>query len=618
MPRYIPVCLVLLWLGQTGGTVFAQTSSRTPPDPVSRQASAAGGRIRGVVHDDAGQRIGGANIIALGTTLAAARTDSAGRFDLALPPGEYILRANREGYTSTYREPVRVQTSVALEREITLIRQGPFDPTKATDVAGIAPLMIVPDTDDHSHSEAAWRLRQLTRTVLRDTAASASNGTGSTDTFGGPSAADSSITNSALAAASFIGRTDFTGQVNFITTSALSQTTLGTQNDWARGVAYAAVGAPVGVRGDWLIRGAMTAGEFSSWALVGEYDGRETETHAIHAGVSYSSQDLFASGPTTLTPVAIGSRGVGGVYGADRWQVTEAFQLEGGIRLDRYDYVETPTLVSQYAGTRVRITGQTTVVARFGNRMVAPGADEFLPPSTSGPWLPPQRTFSALIAGVPLQAERVLESQVGFDQTFGENGSRTFRGRYFTESTTNQVSTLFGLDDRSAVGHYYVSTPGNVEVQGWTVGIAGHLLRNVSGCLDYSLANADWSTNRMSRAVRWLAPSTVRRGEERFHDVTGQLSAYIPHTATQLSVVYRINTAFAGPSHVDRSPALAGRFNIEVRQELPYQPLRGGRLEVVFAARNLLRDDLAGGSIYDELLTVAPPLRLLGGVQVRF
>jgi hypothetical protein len=57
---------------------------------------------------------------------------------------------------------------------------------------------------------------------------------------------------------------------------------------------------------------------------------------------------------------------------------------------------------------------------------------------------------------------------------------------------------------------------------------------------------------------------------------------------------------------------------VEVRQQLPYQPLRNGTLNLLFAVRTLLHDQGEYGSYYDELLTVKPPLRLTGGVQVQF
>jgi hypothetical protein len=57
---------------------------------------------------------------------------------------------------------------------------------------------------------------------------------------------------------------------------------------------------------------------------------------------------------------------------------------------------------------------------------------------------------------------------------------------------------------------------------------------------------------------------------------------------------------------------------VQIRQALPYQPTRGGRLELIFSIRNLFRDLRGEASFYDELLTVKPPLRVMGGIQVRF
>ena len=137
-------------------------NSGLPPPVLVKQASAAGGRIQGVVRDDLGKVVGGANIVALGTTLAAARSDVRGKFLLMLPAGEYILRATRDGYVSTYREPVRVQTSVSLERNITLIRQSQLE------AAAVGTIPVLAEDTEHAHSDAAWWLRHLPRTVLRD------------------------------------------------------------------------------------------------------------------------------------------------------------------------------------------------------------------------------------------------------------------------------------------------------------------------------------------------------------------------------------------------------------------------------------------------------------------
>jgi len=65
-----------------------------------------------------------------------------------------------------------------------------------------------------------------------------------------------------------------------------------------------------------------------------------------------------------------------------------------------------------------------------------------------------------------------------------------------------------------------------------------------------------------------------------------------------------------------------GRFDVQVRQALPFQPIQGGTIEVLVAMSNMFRDPANAGafgaSSYDELLTVRAPRRVLGGVQVRF
>src|SRR5439155_17507482 len=129
----------------------------------------------------AGRAVAGASVIALGAMPMPimARSDTTGRFQLALPPGQYILRANRQGYVSTYREPVRVQSSVQLERTITLVREGATDrvlliagsgPAAAARLSNDPPQAADDEKDGHAHNEMAWRLRHLTPTALRDIA----------------------------------------------------------------------------------------------------------------------------------------------------------------------------------------------------------------------------------------------------------------------------------------------------------------------------------------------------------------------------------------------------------------------------------------------------------------
>ena len=94
MPRHVPVSIALL-----SQSVGRDERVRSATWTYARAGGASrpplrGGHIRGVVRDEHGSAVGGVSIVALGTTLASAQSDSTGRFTLALPPGEYVLRAD--------------------------------------------------------------------------------------------------------------------------------------------------------------------------------------------------------------------------------------------------------------------------------------------------------------------------------------------------------------------------------------------------------------------------------------------------------------------------------------------------------------------------------------------
>ncbi len=628
MPRHIPVLVRATAIAAIAlSPDFATAQSAGLGRPVTTQASAGAGRVLGVVRDDAGHAIGGASIIAVGTTSAMARSDERGRYSLALMPGEYILRASHERYISTYREPVRVQTSARLERHITLVRpgiqSGPPVMTAAMAKAGaVAQTPGDPDRD-HSHSDAAWRLRHLPRSVLRDGSTSgeaAAESSNPARASAGGSVFDRAVLGSARRATSFFADTDFNGQVDFLTTSVRSGPSGWMPEQWPRGVAYVAVGAQAGALGDWRMRGAVSAGDgrVPAWVLLGEFLARDDAAHAFRVGVSYSAQgvDPRSSRPGLAAPT--GARHVAGIYGSDRWRVWPGVVLDYGLRLDRYDYLEQPGLVSPMVGGRVSVLPRTTLVARASRRRLAPGADEFLPPPASGPWLPPDRTFSPLVGRAPIRAEDARHYEVGVEYALGAaDRPHAVSVRRFRQAVLDQGATLFGVDATRGLGHYYVATPGSVVLDGWVLGARGRWRQRVHASVDYTMAVADWQAHRQARWIQRVAPSVVRANRERVHDVMTSIDAEIPETRTRVTLVLRANSAF---SRADgrSAPVADGRFDVEIHQALPYQPIHGGRLELLFAVRTLFRDGRDMASFYDEVLTVAPPLRLVGGFQIRF
>jgi len=621
MPQRLnAIVVVAVLLGMPLGAAAQQTERAARLVP--QRASAAAGSIHGVVKDDTGALVAGVSVVAMGTALASVRSDEDGRYNLSLPPGEYILRASRDGYVSTFREPVRIQTSARLQRDITLLREGETAARLMASAGGLQPgpgdllTPLAPD-DQHSHSEIAWRLRHLFRSILRDEAPAGGGiegGNGAGDFRPKGSFLDRVVLESARAATAYFAQTDFSGQVHLLATGMLEPGGWRPEH-WFQGVAYGAVSAPVGTYGDWKVRGAIDAGGLSAWVLLAEYRASSDLRHAFHVGMSFAAQ---RTGVVSASRQLAGdSRSVGAVFGSDTWHVRPGLELEYGLRVDRYDYVSGPAMASPHVGARVTVLPGTRVVARTSRRAVAPGATEFLPPATSSPWLPPDRTFSPLAAGAAYRAEQVRSFELGLEHDLGTR-STTVAVRRFRQSSADQIATLFGPDAGQGPGHYRVASPGSVDVDGWRVGLWGELAPGMHAAIEYLTGEAAWTPGGEPRALDLLAPSAVRTGAERLHDVTFNVDADLAPTNTRVTMAYRVSSAFSAGTRTESEPGLDTRFDLEVRQGLPYRPLGGSQLELMLAVRNLFRDTREEGSLYDELLTIAPPLRFTGGVRIRF
>lgn len=604
--KRLPVLVALLCLA-TAHETAAQSHS---PLPVAVRASSAPvSGVAGVVVDEDGAGVDGVSILAMGTTLAMVRTDDTGRFSLRLPPGPYVLRATRDGYISTYRELIDVRREITISRSITLIRADEleerpvlastaqpaavFDPLPASDEAG---------DGEASTSETAWRLRHLPRTALRDEAGTAA--------WTSPA---SSRDRSTMTLA------DLSGRVDVLTTSAFNGEEGWPGHDVPRSVAYVVLGAPVGRHGDWTVRTSLAGGERSAWTLVGEYATKTDRAHAFRTGVSYSAQ-TFADPAIGHSLAAIDNvRRAGGVFFTDHWTVTRALSIESGLQIDRYDYLTDPSLVSARLAVRHGLPGRIALVAVASPHMVAPGAAEFSAPAASGVWMPPERTFSPLDDAHGLEAQRIDEYAFGFDAPLvsaRDQDAVVLRVRRFIETSTNQVATVFGLNEASEVGHYYLASPGHVAVDGWMVGVTSTLAPDVVASIDYSRTFATWNAGATPGAAFGHASSLVRRGTERLHDITASVDANVPATSTRVRLALRIDSGYSR-AYQPRA-VVAARYALEVRQLLPVEIFSGGSLNVLASIRTLHRDLDEPGGFYDELLTVAPPTRLTCGLQLRF
>ena len=633
MARLSRLLAVAAIVGLTVGSVSAQTPSalpaRLPPVLQAQQARLNLGSIQGVVSDDRGGPLPGAIVSALGVTTAMATTDARGRFLIQpLAAGDYVLRVHLTGFVAGRREGVRVGPSPV---EIAKIQMRRVDgssaalPARTILTAGVSlPSGENATAEPDNHTETAWRLRHIQRSVMKQEGGVVSIADAAADQPmppANPSVFGRAFDNAAgfaTMAASFFTATPFTGEVNFLTTSALGAGPLLFSDFVPRGVAYMSIGAPA-ASGRWDVRASMSQSDLSAWVVAGSFASRVAASHNYGFGVSYSTQQ-YQSGTRSLSVAAVAddTRNVGEIYGSDRWTVSPTLTLDYGARYAHYDYLLHRSLLSPRVGFTLTPFTNTHVTATVAQRMLAPGAEEFLPVATVGPWLPPERTFAPL-EGENFRVERARFYDVGIDHQF--EGAYMVGVRRFQQRVDNQMATLFGLPASggpTSPGHYSVANAGGLDAEGWGVRLSSLPSQRIRASFDYSVTRAQWVSRGDMAAIAVWAPTAIRPRSEDIHDLTTSLETDVPQTATRVFFLYKINNAFARGGDPTR-PALDYRFDVQVNQALPFMPFSStARWEVLVGLRNLFRDPADAGSVYDELLVVRPPKRVIGGVLIRF
>ena len=472
----------------------------TGEDQVRRVARAAIGNIEGVVLDERGAPLAGVTVSAFfGSSSASAVTDRNGSFTLrSLPPGSYIVRAQRVGYVASRRQIVQVAGSGPTRFSVTLQRSAASTETPRILAAGVVhgaePLALSPgDETDASGTETdpgetAWRLRHLRRSILKEAERAALDGSNDT-----PEGAQPGTllfrSNSMSSPGRLLGELPLSGEVHLLTSGTFDSTSSSVSPAVPlRGVAFVSVGGPAWGHGDWSGQ-VMAQGDLGSWFLAGAYRKRAPAEHLYDVGVSYSTQRFT---PGSRWPIAMGSEGArsaGAIYGADRWTLAPGTTLAYGARYARYDYLGGPGLFSPRVSLTLTPVKGFRLQGTLSRRMLAPGAEEFLEPLVSGLWVPPERTF---LGFGPLMAERTQHYEVSAEQDLPRSFVATFRGFY--QVTGNQQVAVFGLSPTPAgeTGHYVVGNGGGVATSGWGVGISNVLSSHVRGSVAYTLTRSNW------------------------------------------------------------------------------------------------------------------------------
>jgi hypothetical protein len=596
---------------QSGGTADGQFSPR-----ITQIASATTGIIVGQVLDERGQPLEDAVISAIGGSTSFAVSDGAGHFTLrALTPGPYLVRAHLEGYVAARHTIVTVRPSMRSVSTFTLRRED-----GRVIAAGATAIEAAPDAvSTRDESETAWRLRRLTRSILKDV-----------DPLSIPSDGEWFITDSlqmigrafessARMAGALFSHSPLEGQVNLLTTGTFDTPGELLSTERTRGVAFFSVGAPVGEHGDWTVKAALNQGDLSSWIVAGNYVTRTPARHRYQVGMSYGLHRYTGGNAVALAAMPEAARNVGAVYAHDEWRVSEFFSIGYGGHYAHYDYLLQPAHFSPRVSATIHPSERTRIRGVATRRVTAPGAEEFLPPSNSQ-ILPPQRTFAPLTrAGfIPedarhyeLAVERVLDGV-------------TIGVRAFQQGIDDQLVTIFGLRGESSqpaeIGHYFVGSAGSVDVRGWGLSLAHSLSPHVRGSFDYSVAGAEWAEGRSLDRARLsrIMPAALRERSERVHDLTTSVETAFPQSATRVYVLYKLNSAYIRDAAPESRPGVDGRWDVQVIQALPFMSFTSADWEMLVGVRNLFRESLTETSVYDELLVARPPKRLVGGITVRF
>jgi hypothetical protein len=601
----------------------AQLAPRLQPKLMSRQTTAAPAtELTGVVTDRNGRPLGGAVVSAIGSESAFAVSASDGRFTFrTLPQGPYVVRAHLQGYLPARPRLVQISTSARGDFNIVLAKRSETTEAPAVLAAGVGPI-DVPATEagsegTHEHDELAWRLRHLKRSVLKNQGHSIP---GLEDLAGdSPWTGLTRAVGESVRLASILADLPLAGQFNLLTTTSFDspQDLFSPDGVLPRSIAFLSLSAPM-PSGEWRMRGAITQGDLSSWTVAGSFAREPNAAHAYKAGFSYGMQRYAGGNAEALAAMRDGSRTVGMLYAYDNWTVARAVKVDFGGRYANYGYLRDQGLFSPRAGVAIKPSEKDslTVRASVAHRESAPGAEEFIPPSI-GVWLPPERTFSPVSRRGEFTPERIDHLEVGVERVMP--GALLVGVRAFRQRGEDQIVTLFGTgaaDGVANTGHYRVGSAGDFEATGWGVSVSRSVGETTRASVDYALADAQWAgRSRDFWALAHVAGQVLRRSD-RVHDLTASIESVVPASSTRVFVLYKINSAQAGPG-IEQMSVGSPRFDVQINQALPFSVARS-RWEALVAVKNVFHDEFDSGSIYDELLVVRAPTRVLGGVTVKF
>jgi hypothetical protein len=219
-----------------------------------------------------------------------------------------------------------------------------------------------------------------------------------------------------------------------------------------------------------------------------------------------------------------------------------------------------------------------------------------------------------------MRAERTTQVAVELARDFG---TTTVSIRGFRQAVNDQLVTVFGVENPkypgAKLGHYVVGNAGDAEASGATVTLRSAIAGRVQGSIAYTAASAQVMSGNDLGYVIVVAPNAGSALSSQLHDVSTAIETEVPETSTRVVVLYRLGNGYAHPSRTgERQSGVDSRFDFQIRQALPFLNFTSARWEMLIAIRNFFREAESDQSVYDELLAVRPPKRIVGGVTLHF
>ncbi|MCC7007257.1 MAG: carboxypeptidase regulatory-like domain-containing protein [Acidobacteria bacterium] len=562
-----------------------------------RHDADAPGHLLGAVLDERGAAIVGASVLVVGTTVAATLTDRHGRFSVALPAGRYLIRAVRDGYVPAIRGVIRIGSDGPVERQITLVKEDANDMEAET-----------------NQSEIAWRLRHLPRTVLRDVGHGIAEATEHAAAEEEPRRAAVGVSAAGPfdAVRAMLDDGPLTGQLSLFTTTPVWLEGVGVDRmTWPGGSADLTIGAPLGVLGDWQVRGAMSSGTSAFWRVLGEYRAREGRKHGLHVVAAYGSQPAAWAADGALRDMQPPPHTTASIRVSDRWTARPWLELRHAVRIDRDDTLAAPALLSPEVGVRAALFPRTFVSVGAAQTETGPGTGALLPEASGRPWIPSSPPSASAVGWrASLPPQRVRTSRVGLERELTRRGRVSGAVEWFTQSIQDQTGIVFGAAT-TTTGEYDAVSVGDAQVSGWRARFSSAPHDGLLATIELAVADAQWTAG----AVRANSHGLARQGSDRVGDVRTSVRWTAPRTSTFIQFTHRLSRvrpASAGTAALRRQ-----RVALEVQQRAPFQPLPAGIVSFFVDLRTAFHDG-DPASLYDEVLIVRNPARMTGGLQVQF